>query len=214
MERRALAVFLSTVLCVQRVMGFSLTSGTSTEFPTNIPADEVVISLLENRQMVTIPQEAFEPFFQLTNLTITHSPLYDIPNLIPVGTTLRLLILTDCQLRAVNATVLNELRVLQELSLAYNTLQSFPQLSAGPQHSLELLELSFNLLTGIPEMSFYTALRYLMLNDNRFSGEAPAEAMAVPHVNLDRNSITSLPPDPRLYQHDWTFVSIKNNWVS
>jgi hypothetical protein len=69
-----------------------------TEMPTDIPLDVVKISLTGNN-IASFREDAFVGFYQLEQLSLAGNPLSELPNLLPVASTLKSLRLPGSSLR-------------------------------------------------------------------------------------------------------------------
>ena len=175
-----------------------------TSWPTDIPADVKQITIY-NEWIVDIADDAFEPFYQLELLSLSRTHITTMPNLIPVGNTLKSLSIMLCRLTELNATVLNELRVLKSISLRNcYWLTSIPDVP-GPGNTFTTFGLQGCDLDAFPILSSYPHLSTWNLNHNsRISGPLlEAHLAGTPDLGmlmLTNTAITSLPNAPR-YMH-------------
>ena len=165
--------------CLAAAQSFVLKGGVHTTFPSDIPADTTIINI-QHAQLISIPDDAFDDFFQLETLVLAFNPIPKTPNLIPVGGTLKALNMNACGLTVFNATVYNELRVLQNLNLRGNRLTSFPYVPVGPRGSLTFLHLQLNRLVSFPPVAGYKRLYFVIISDNPIAGELTDEDLRFP----------------------------------
>ena len=135
-----------------------------TTFPTDIPANSTDIDLYGNN-INSFPGDAFNDFDQLEKLDIGHNPFTVMPDLSPVGGTLKFLWMSNCKLTELNASIVNELVVLEEIDLDYCPLTSFPNLP-GPGNTLRTIYCYRCSVSTFPMLSQYKSLEYIRFADN------------------------------------------------
>jgi hypothetical protein len=130
-----------------------------TSFPTDIPPATTEIKLFDNR-IATFPEDAFDPFTQLQILNIGKNHFTELPNLIPVGDTLRQLWVPNCRLHDVNATVFDTLVVLEYVS--FRLCASLTSIPDVPGPGLSLTPITFGLqdtgLRTFPSLTSYPSI--------------------------------------------------------
>ena len=175
-----------------------------TTFPTDIPADTKKI-YLSNNDINSFPNDAFIELYQLEILNIGGNPFTQIPDLAPVGDTLKFLRMWHCELTELNASIFNELVVLEEISLVKcRAITSFPDV-AGPGNSLTKINLLQCKLSTFPTLSHYKHLSYVSVAKNHIMTSVPEAAVASLHLSgeldLSNTTITSLPDYPQAYEN-------------
>ena len=185
-----------------------------TTFPTDIPANTKEIDV-DNNNIDSFPYNAFDKFYQLEKLKIGENPFTHLPNLAPIGDTLKVLWTPMCKLTELNASIFNELVVLKEIYLHYYPLTSFPNVG-GPGNTLWKIMCWSCKLTTFPELSNYKALKHIHFSDDPMTS-VPEAAVASMHLSgplyLDSTAITSLPQSPKGYEN-LTHLSLKDTAVS
>ena len=175
-----------------------------TTFPTDIQADSTEIDLSDN-DINSFPDDAFNDFDQLEKLDIGHNPFTVMPDLVPVGDTLKVLEMDDCELTELNASILNELVVLEEINLQYcRALTSFPDV-AGPGNTLRAIVCAGCSVSTFPMLSHYKSLEYIRFDLNPMTS-VPEAAVASLHLSgalglWYDTAITSLPDYPQAYEN-------------
>ena len=181
---------------------FSSIGETYTTFPSGIiPVDVKEISI-NQASLATFTEDAFEDFHQLESLTLDYNPFNEMPNLIPVGNTLKYFRAVNCGMTQLNATVYNELRILETLNVRGCPIVSFPWVEAGPRDTLRLLNLGNCEFTSFPSLAGYTVLYFILLSNNGIKGDITEEDVSgIPNfrkLNIDGTNVTGLPESPRL----------------
>ena len=172
-------------------------------FPTDIPTDTKEIDLYDNN-IASFPDDAFYGFYQLEDLNIGKNPFTELPNLAPVGNTLKNLQMKYCKLTELDANIFNELVVLEEAYLKYCELTSFPDVP-GPGSTLWKIYCNSCMLDTFPVLSSYKALEYITFGNSPALTTVPAAAVAsmrlAGKLHLWGTSITSLPDYPMAYEN-------------
>ena len=101
----------------------------------------------------SVPDDAFKEFYHLANLNLGKNPLTQMPNLVPVGDTLKVLRVQTCKLTELNASIFNELVGLEELDLYDNNIDSFPDDAFNELYHLEKLNIGKNPFTQMPNLA-------------------------------------------------------------
>lgn len=169
-------------------------------FPSDIPADVKEISIL-SAELSIFPEDSFEKFYQLETLILDFNPITYLPNLIPVGDTLKTISTVDCLMTTLNATVYNELRVLVSLTLRDCPIVSLPVVPHGPKLTLDYIGLGRGALTSFPTaLGEYQALTTIIVTSTPIEG-ALTEADIAPNLQLLKLSstkVSSLPEAPKI----------------
>ena len=185
-----------------------------TTFPTDIPANTIKINVAGN-SINSFPYNAFDNFYQLEILYIGNNPFTNLPNLAPIGGTLKFLQMYNCKLTELNASIFNELVVLEEINVQHCPLTSFPDVG-GPGNTLWKIACSYCKLRTFPLLSNYKALKYISFRRNPMTS-VPEAAVASAHMSgrlsLLETAITSLPQYPKGYEN-LTFINLLNTTVS
>ena len=174
-------------------------------FPTDIPIvyDTKEIDLYDNN-IVSFPDDAFQDFYQLESLDLGKNPFTELPNLTPVGNTLKVLRMKYCKLRDLDANIFNELVVLEEANLKHCELTSFPDVP-GPGNTLWKIYCNSCMLDTFPVLSSYKALEYITFSSSPELTTVPEAAVASMHLtgnlHLWGTSITSIPDYPMAYEN-------------
>ena len=194
-------VFLS-LFCGSTAQTYDASNQGLTTFPGDISADTKEINLYNN-DISSFADDAFSKFYQLEYLSLAKNPFTVLPNLRPVGNTLKFLNIWVCQLTELDANILNELIVLEELKMATCKLTSFPDVP-GPGNTLSLIGCSRCELTVFPMLSNYKVLTTISLRTVPIE-VIPEAAIASMHLrgtlNLGETEITSLPDYPISYEN-------------
>ena len=173
-----------------------------TTFPTDIPADTKVI-YVANNYINSFPDDAFNELYQLETLYIGNNPFTQMPDLAPVGDTLKALFMNLCKLTELNASIFNELVVLEEIYLYSCPLTSFPDVP-GPLDTLRTIRCFGCELRTFPTLSNYKVLKYVSFGGNPMT-RVPEAAVASLHLSgeldLSDTAITSLPDYPQAYEN-------------
>ena len=174
-----------------------------TTFPTDIPANSTEIDLYDN-DINSFPDDAFNDFDQLEKLHIGGNPFTVMPDLVPVGDTLKSLKIHRCKLTELNASIFNELVVLEEINLFYcSAFTSFPDVP-GPGNTLWGAYCDRCSISTFPALSHYKSLRYVSFYGNPMTC-VPEAAVASLHLSgrlgLEDTPITSLPDYPQAYEN-------------
>ena len=173
-----------------------------TTLPTDISADSTEIDLFGN-DINSFPDDAFNGFDQLEELDIGDNPFTEMPNLAPVGDTLKVLYMQYCNLIELNARIVNELVVLEEIYLGYCPLTSFPDVP-GPGNTLKVIKCYTCSVSTFQVLSDYKSLEYIRFGDNPMMS-VPEAAMASLHLSgvldLSNTAISSLPDYPQAYEN-------------
>ena len=183
---------------------YEIERGPYITFPTeDVPTNATSI-YIKRVNMSIIPQDTFNEFYQLHTFIIHNNPLVTMPNLIPVGNTLKTLIIVNCKLAELNATVYNELRVLESLNVRFNPLMSFPDVISGPRYTLTEMVIQDCQLPSFIRVAPYTSLARVTLRRNPIVGDIEEEdLMGMPVVQnllLEGTGVTGLPASPRLLE--------------
>ena len=185
-----------------------------TTFPTDIPANTTDINV-EGNSINSVPDDAFNKFYQLEKLSIGHNPFEQLPNLTPIGDTLKILWIRNCKLRELNASIFNEFVVLEEIDLENCPLTSFPDVG-GPGNTLWKLYCWGCKLSTFPLLSNYKALKNISFGGNPMTS-VPEVAVASAHLSrslaLGGTAITSLPQYPKGYEN-LTYIGLWDTTVS
>ena len=169
-----------------------------TTFPTDIPADTTEIDLHDN-EINSFPDDAFKKFDKLIKLNVGKNPFTEMPDLAPVGDTLKVLKMRTCKLTEVNANICNELIALKELDLYGNKINSFPDDAFDEFYHLENLNIGKNPLTQMPNLApvgdtlkvlEMQACKLTELNASIFN-----ELVALKELDLYGNNIDSFTDD-------------------
>jgi Leucine-rich repeat (LRR) protein len=187
--------------------------GHITTFPSDIPEDVTKITI--ESQLNSFPEDAFEKFHQLDTLDLDYNHITELPNLIPVGETLKSLSLVNCRLTTLNDTVYDNLRALESLFLRLNPLVSFPDVHNGPKATLRLINIEGTHLTSFPALADYQKLYYIILASTDIAEavtEADIRGPALKRLLLDSSDFTSLPEAPKLTE-SFTELSVKSTTV-
>ena len=83
-----------------------------TSVPSDIPASATSIYLYRN-SIGNFSHDDFTSFYQLRTLKLGSNPFTQLPNLLPVGGTLKELCMHFCKMIKIDSNIFNELRVLQ-----------------------------------------------------------------------------------------------------
>ena len=171
-------------------------------FPTDIPADSTQIDLYRN-DINIFPDDSFNEFYRLEIINIGMNPFKVMPDLAPVGDTLKLLYMRNCKLTELNASIFNELVVLEEIDLYDCPLASFPDVP-GPGNTLRTIVCYGCCVSSFPMLSQYKVLEDINFRDNPMT-RVPEAAVASLHLsgrlNLLDTAITSLPDYPQAYEN-------------
>ena len=185
-----------------------------TTFPTDIPTDTKVIDLDDNN-INSFPDDAFTKFYQLEKLQISRNPFTKLPHLRPVGNTLKVLRMLNCQLTELDPGIFNELVALKDIILNYCRLTIFPDVP-GPGSTLSKLDCFSCKLTAFPMISNYKAMKYISFSDNPIATVAET-AIAGVHLTgqlrLWGTAIASFPDYPMAYENI-TYLDLHNTAVS
>ena len=172
-------------------------------FPSDIPADTTEIDLNDN-DINSFPENAFNEFHNIEILKIGENPFTELPNLGPVGNTLKYLEMEECQLTELNADILNELVVLEHIRLRDCKLTSFPDVP-GPGNTLSIIDLLGCDLLAFPMLSNYKALTKIDSSVMATMTTIPEEALATlqlsGELDLESSAIASLPSYPKAYEN-------------
>ena len=173
-----------------------------TTFPTDIPANTIEINIHSNN-ITSFPINAFNKFYQLKKLNIGSNPFTHLPNITPVGDTLKVLWMSNCKLTELNASIFNELVVLEEIDVHHCPLTSFPDVD-GPGNTLSNITCNNCELSTFPLLSNYKALKHIRFGRNPMKS-VPEAAVASAHLSgilyLGSTAITSLPQYPKGYEN-------------
>ena len=179
-------------------------------FPTDIPANSTDIDLYDN-DINTFPDGAFNDFDQLEILNIGKNPFTVLPDLTPVGDTLKVLEMHYCKL----TELFNELVVLEEIDLRYSPLTSFPDVP-GPGNTLRRISCATCKFKTFPTLSHYKMLQNVDFFRNPMT-LVPEAAVASLHLSgglgLRLIKITSMPDYPPAYENI-TYLQLSKNDVS
>ena len=172
-------------------------------FPSDIPANSTEIDLRDN-DINSFPDDAFNDFEQLEWLDIGENPFTVMPDLAPVGDTLKVLEMRYCKLTELNASIVNELVVLEEIKLYHcKALTSFPDVP-GPGNTLWEIYCDLCSVSTFPMLSHYKSLKYIDFVRNPMTSVSEA-AVASLHLSgalhLWDTAITSLPDNPQAYEN-------------
>ena len=168
----------------------------------NIPANAVNIKIPYNN-IETFPDDAFENFYQLDEISFGHNPLKEFPNFIPVGNTLSTINAVFIHLTHINETIFNELRVLRALRTCCSRLTSLPNVP-GPGDSLQEIRVQNNQLPIFPPLYHYKALEILDLSDNPMTSVQDSDVDNLEKLRvLKLNSVPlpTLPYNPKALQN-------------
>ena len=102
----------------------------------------------------SFPYNEFDKFYQLERLNIGFNPFTQLPNITPVGDTLKVLWMAYCKLTELNASILNELVVLEQIHVHHCPFTSFPDVG-GPGNTLWVVYCDECKLTTFPQLSNY-----------------------------------------------------------
>ena len=175
-----------------------------TTFPTDIPANTTEI-YIQGNNINSFHYNAFNKFYQLRKLNIGFNPFTELPNLTPIGDTLKVLWMSHCKLTELNASIFNELVVLERILLNFCPLTSFPDVAAaGPRNTLWKLDCRECKFSTFPTLTNYKALTWISFRKNPMTS-VPEATVASMHLRgslyLTRTTITSLPQYPRGYEN-------------
>merc|ERR1712002_434864 len=176
------------------------------KFPSGLLADKenlTSINLQQNQLTSEGISGAFKGPKKLVSLDVSHNKLKKLPAGVP--SSLEILYADYNDIDGVGAGYLNKLPALQYLRISHNKLVD-SGLPAGVFNvsSLVELDLSFNKLQSIPEISQQLEQLYLQANEiNKFDlasfckSISATEYSHLKHLRLDANNITqsSMPPD-------------------
>ena len=169
-----------------------------TTFPTDIPPNTKQLYLHDNH-INNAPDDAFNEFYQLETLGISKNSFTDLPNLIPVGNTLKVLNLRYNHLAKLNMSIFNKLVVLEKMYISYNDISSFPDDAFNNLYQLETLDMEGNPLTKLPNLTpVYNTLSHLEmdycdlveLNVSIFN-----KLVVLEEIDISDNDISSFPDD-------------------
>ena len=213
----SLWLYASAILTLFSELTAQTYSGNSkghTTFPTDIPANTKYINIHSNN-INSFPSNAFDKFYQLEKLNIGNNPFTQLPNIAPVGNTLKILSMLHCKLTELNAGIFKELIVLEQIYLSFCPLNSFPNVD-GPGNTLWRIHCYECKLTTFPLLSNYKALKHINFKHNPVT-RVPEAALASIHLSgslfLSHTVITSLPQYPSSYENltnlylSYTYVS-------
>ena len=176
-------------------------------FPTDIPTEAKEIKVDKN-EINTFPDDAFQNFFQLEKLSMGNNPFTELPNLRPVGNTLKALEMFNCRLTELNASIINELVVLEILDVHMCRLTSLPNVP-GPGNTLRDILCRACDLSTFPLLSEYRALENVNVHGTPITSVS-LSAVASLHLHrvlkLYRTRIQSLPEYPMAYENIITFL--------
>ena len=185
-----------------------------TAFPTDIPANTIEI-YIQGNNINSFPYNAFDKFYQLEKVNIGDNPFTQLPNIIPIGDTLKVLLMGYCKLTELNAGIFNELVVLEDIYLRECPLTSFPDVG-GPGNTLWKIVCYECKLSTFPLLSNYKALKHISFIQNPMTS-VPEAAVASVHLSgglyLDSTAITSLPQYPKGYEN-LTLLRLQDTTVS
>ena len=184
-------------------------------FPSDIPADTTDIDLYDN-DINSFPDNAFNELNELEILNIGDNKFTELPNLRPVGNTLKRLEMWRCRLTELNADIFNELVVLEKIDLRYcRPINTFPDVP-GPGNTLSIILLFGTDYVTFPMFSNYKALADLHFDDTEIT-TIPEAALATlqlsRELDLERTPITALPFYPKAYENI-TYLDLADTVVS
>ena len=171
-------------------------------FPSDMPADTTDIDLYDN-DINSFPNNAFNELNELEIPNIGDNKFTELPNLRPVGNTLKLLEMRKCRLTELNADIFNELIVLEELDLRYcETIKTFPDVP-GPGNTLSVIDIGYTEYVTFPMFSNYKAMAKLLFPNSEIT-TIPEAALATlqlsSELDLEGTRITALPFYPKAYE--------------
>ena len=184
-------------------------------FPTDIPANSTETDLYDN-DINSFPDDAFNELYQVEKLDIGDNPFTAMPDLAPIGDTLKVLDMNSCKLTELNASIFNELVALEDIYLnRCRAITSFPDVP-GPGNTLRAIHCYLCRVSTFPMLSHYKSLKTISFSHNPLT-RVPEEALTSLHLsgnlNLYRTPITSLPDYPQAYEN-LTILQLRASDVS